>query len=246
MEVSPNKPYLTVDHDSVVLESAAGVPIVKFPFEPYYTGKAMLAAGEIVVFLADRPRVFGQPHHCKRSGACEPIGSVLAFDGAEALGAQKVEGACAFVRLDLRTGAQVTIPVPKEITSAVAVPSGWVLGLAGGTLAHVSRATGAIDRESGRDPQFLLPILGAVGDRVVLGESGPDVLVVDPASWTVTDHYVLGDKGYLHVDRAGRFAISGEAKDLESYVVCSDGRQSVPREACRQRPAPAPGAPAHR
>lgn len=230
-----------VDHDSVVLEAADGKPIAQFPFEPFYTGKARLAGGEIVVYSQSPGVAFAQPHHCKRDGHCEPVlpdGTVLAFAGAEALGARNGEGASAFVRLDLRTGAEVAVPMPKPVTSATAVNDGWVVGLSGGALAHVSRATGAVDHVSRGAVASGLPVVGALGDRVVLAEYGPDVLLVDSATFAVTDHYVLGRRGYLHVDGAGRYSTTGEAAELESLVMCGDGRHLVPREACRRVGAP--------
>lgn len=224
------------DHDTVVLETAAGKPVAQFPFEGYYTGRARLVGGEIVVHTEGLGSRLGQPTHCTRSGQCEPIlprGAVLAFGGVEALGATQVEGASAFVRVDLRSGAEVTIPTPTDVTSAAAVNDGWVLRLSDGTLAHVSRATGAIDRVSGAGLASGLPIVGAVGDRVVVAQYGPDVLIVDAKTLSVTDRYIVGTDGYLHVDAAGRYTITGEAAQLEAFVLCTDGHRALPREIGR-------------
>lgn len=239
--VSREKPVnVLVDHDTVVLETATGKPVAQFPFAPYYTGRARLVGGEIVVHTEGIGGRFGQPHRCKRSGECQPIlpgVPVLAFGGVEAFGATKVSGASVFVRVDLRTGAEVTIATPKDVTSAAAVSDGWVLGLSDGTLAHVSRATGAVDRVSDAGLAKGLPIVGAVGDRVVLAQFGPDVVIVDTKTFTVSERYLVANDGYLHVDAEGRYATTGEATDLEAFVLCTDGHRAFPRASCRRTSA---------
>ena len=138
------------EHESVVLESGAGATIAKFEFTPFYRGTALLAGGEIVVH-SSAPGELGlfQPYHCKRDGQCAPLfegGKVLGFDGPEALGTFHVEGAFAFVREDLRTQVQVSVPLPEAMRGVLAVEDGWVLSLSEGGLAHVSRATNKVDR----------------------------------------------------------------------------------------------------